>query len=219
MTLDLTQLQNSLRNALGTPVNHPKYDTTALDLLLNRAYWALLDSIEFREKEVTGTFSTVASERFYDLPTSFDYLRHLSVTDPNSNGHIQLEQMTPAEYENNYNEDSSYEGIPTNYIREGCGIRLYPTPDQVYTVTIKYAITLADLSTSNTNPGIPQVWHEIILYGAAWRGFLELGDIPRYQQYFGLCEAMMIKVKPTKHKEEEDNRFAAVNAMRPEYRV
>ncbi len=219
MSLDLTQLRDTLRTTLGVPTNHPKFDTTALDLLLNRSYWALLSSLEFREKEATGTFPTVASERYYDLPTSFDYLRHLSILDPNTGGHIQLIQMSPAEYENNYNETSSYEGIPTNYVREGCGIRLYPTPDQAYTVTIKYAITLADLSASNTDPGIPQEWHEIIGYGAAYRGLLMLGDFPRYQQYYALYNAEVLKLKPTKFKEEEDNRFASVTVYRPEYRV
>lgn len=214
--LDLTELENSLRNILGVPVTHPKFSTTALDLYLNRSLWDIMDKVEFREREASGTFPTIASTRYYDLPVSFDYLQHLSIVDEVGQ-HIQLIKMTPEEYEDNYNESSSYETFPTHYVREGCGVKLYPTPDQAYTVVIKFTVNLADLSVTNTNPGIPQVWHEIILFGAAWRAFLELGDFPRYQQYMALTTAKMAEIKPVEHKEEEDNRFAGVQAMRPTY--
>lgn len=216
MTLDLTQLEDGLRNILGVPVTHPKFSTTNLDLYLNRSFWEILDKVEFREKEASGTFPTVASERYYDLPVSFDYLQHLSIVDLVGQ-HTQLIKMTPEEYESSYSEDSANETFPTHYIREGCGIKLWPTPDQVYTIVIKFTINLADLSVTNTNPGVPQVWHEVILFGAAWRAFLELGDFPRYQQYIALHTAKMAEIKPVEYKEEEDNRFAGVQAMRPSY--
>lgn len=218
MTLILTQLESELRDHLGVATNDPQFGTDALDLLLNRAYWDMLDKFKFREKEASGLFYTVAGTRYYDVPVSFDYLTGLFIVDSSGN-HIQLDRASIPELEGVYNESTSSQGFPTKYTREGCGIKLLPTPDAIYTGVIKFMLNLADLSTSNVTPSIPHIWHECIVYGAAYRGFLKLGDFPRYQQYISLYNAKVVEIEPVESKEEEDSTFGGAECVRPSYNL
>jgi hypothetical protein len=151
-------------------------------LLLNRAYWELLDRYKFREKELTATFPLVAGESFYQVPQPFEAIQLLSIEDVNTFQHTTLDRMTQYQYENLLNTDTSAVDKPTRYLRENKGIRIWKTPDQIYTLTIKYWTVLDDLATGALIlPAPPQVWHEVILQGGITRGFRRLGDYSRAQ--------------------------------------
>lgn len=179
MSIDVPTLIGELRANLGGLDSTDLSDNDAL-LLLNREYWALIDRFKFREKEVTASFPTVSHIRLYQVPSPFEALRQLSIEDINTFAHTTLERMTEYDYENNYVNDSVNEAKPTHYVRTGAGIYLWPTPDLAYTIVFKYWTTLNDLdSVNNTTPAMPQVWHEIILLGGTWRGFIRFGDYAR----------------------------------------
>lgn len=208
MSIDVPTLRDELRDHLGQDEFDLPDDKA--DLLLNRSYWELIDKFAFREKEVTATFQTVAGTRNYDMPSPFEALRQLSVLDPVSQQHRVLKKMTVLEYENSYNESDDFQDIPARYVREKCFARLYPTPDDTYTITLKYWTTLADLSDSN-DPEIPQSWHEIILYGAIYRGFLRIGDLNRANQFKAHQNALINSSIPVEAKEEFDTHTAGLD--------
>lgn len=217
MTIALETLRDELREHLG--VDDVELDNDAADLLLNRAYWELLDKFPFREKEVSATFATVDGTILYSMPSPFEALRQLSIENPDTFEHTYLRKWSIREYEENYNSHEDARGYPTNYVREGCAVRLWPTPDDAYTITIKYLTVLADLSDDNDSPGIPQQWHEIILYGALWRGYVRFGDYVRSKATQGMWANMIAGIKPTEAKEEVDTHYSGLQAILPEYEL
>ena len=192
-------------------------DNDAL-VLLNRSYTEIQDKYPFREKEVTATFPTVEAQRLYGVPAPFEALRQISILNPDTDIHEVLEKMSILDYENNYSEVSTDEAMPTGYVREGCNIRLYPTPDDIYTLTLKYWSPLTDLSLVQS-PSVPAVWHEIILFGAVYRGFFRRSDYVRGNQAKMQQKTMIDSIIPIEAKEEIDTPMAALNAMRPTYDV
>ncbi len=187
-------------------------------LLLNRAYWELLDKFPFREKEVIATFVTVAGQRNYIAPSPFDALRSLSIQDPTSLKWTPLTKDGLYNFEVDKNDSESARAVPVKYLREGNKIRLDPIPDQEYTLTIKYWSTLDDLETNPTsNPTIPRSWHEIILYGAVWRGFLRLRDYASSREYKIQAVALVDSLPPIESKEEEDSHTIGVEVLGREY--
>lgn len=70
---------------------------------------------------------------------------------------------------------ASSENKPTEWIRNGTYIYLYPTPDATYTLRVYYRKIPDDLSGSSVTL-IGQEWDEIILLGAKIKGMTWLGD-------------------------------------------
>lgn len=217
MTIALDTLRSELREHLG--VDEVELDDDACDLLLNRAYWELLDKFPFREKEVSATFETAAGTILYSMPSPFEAMRQLSIVNPDTSEHTYLRKFDIRDYEENFVDTVDNRGYPTNYVREGCAVRLWPTPDATYTVVLKYWTVLEDMSDTNDSPGIPQNWHEMILYGALWRGYFRFGDHLRGKSTQQMWGAMLAGTKPVESKEEIDTHYAALQAMRPEYNV
>ncbi len=212
--LDIQQLRDGLRKPLGVDIDDlPDVDA---DLLLNTSYWELIDKFNFREKEVTATFPTEIGVIRYNMPEPFEALRQLSILNPDSRKHTTLERMTKYEYENFYVEGEDQYGYPEKYLREGCFARLWPTPDKVYTMTIKYWTTLADLANGQ-DPQIPQAWHEIIKYGAVWRGYIDLGDFARANQMKTHQISLIDSMAPVEAKEEFDTHTGGVEVIRAPY--
>lgn|SRR5207302_5728101 len=216
MTLVLADLETELEEHLGldsTDIGQAPWTIDRIDLLLNRSFWEIQYKFPFREKELTATFATVAGTRLYSLPVPFESLRQLSIEDLNDFSHSVLQRTTIYDYESRYinNPSGTEQDKPQFYTREGTGIRLLPTPDKVYTLTIKYQTTLADLSTQNNIPVIPQIWHEVILYGALWRGFLRLGDYARAQQSRAHQRELMAEIQPVESKEETDTHLGGLD--------
>jgi hypothetical protein len=150
--------------------------TTNLDLLINQSWWEIMDKFNFHSKESSTTFATVASTRDYNLATKilasasvvFDALRYVSILNPDTDAHSRLNEISKDWYESNYSEDTTLIDIPTAFLRDGGIIRLHPTPDDAYTLTVYYLTVLADVPSGG--PDVPQSWHEIVKYGAVWRG-------------------------------------------------
>lgn len=179
MSINVNLLLSELRDHLGGLDTDDLDDDAAL-LLLNRAYWELLDRYKFREKELTASFPIIAGTAFYQVPQVLEAIQLLSIEDINTLQHTTLDRMTQYQYENLVRNDPADVDKPTRYLRENNGFRLWKTPDQNYNLVIKYWATLDDLVKGDTVlPGPPQVWHEVILQGAVARGFRKLGDYTR----------------------------------------
>lgn len=203
MTLDIIQLRADLRDHTGTD----EFDmpTAKADLYLNRSYWEILDKFHFREKEVTATWDTVAGTRLYNMPSPFEALRKLSIKDPATGEHKVLDRTTIDVYERTFDADSDAQGFPVAYVREGCAVRLLPTPDDAYEITQKYWTVLSDLSDSNSVPPIPQSWHEIIMFGGVWRAFLGNRDFVSANATKAHQISLINSSVPVEAKEEYDS--------------
>ena len=216
MSIDTIALESELRVHLGDLGSSELTPNDAL-LLLNRSYWELLDKFPFREKEETATFETVIGQRNYAVPSPFEALQMLSILDLTSGGYAPLERAGNWEYESIRETTDDNRGKPTKYYREEAKIRLHPIPDDIYTLTIKYWTTLADLNLSGSNLLIPRGWHEMVLYGGVWRGFLRLRDYEAAQTFKNHQIALINSSVPVEAKEERDSHAAGLEVLGRDY--
>lgn len=219
MTVDITNMRKRVRKAIGLEDDDPDLINDDIDNALNEAYWEIQNKFPFREKEKTVTFETIAGTRSYDMPKPYDALQSLAIKDIYGNNFTKLQRMTTDEYENRYDEDTDSQGLPTHYTRENCFVRLWPTPDQAYTLSMKRLITLEDLSNLVTEPEIPREWWEIIRFGGIWRLFIDFGDYSRASQIKTHQISLINSMVPVQAKEERDSREAGVEVWKPEYRL
>lgn len=213
MAIDLTVLRTELRVHLGLETDDTgELSNNDADLLLNRAFWELMNKFNFREEEKSSTFPTISGTEFYSLPTLFESVRNISLQDPdNSETWVPLDRITIDEYSKNLDDASDAESKPTRYFREDNGIRLSPIPDKAtYVIKLKHRVTLADLSGSNTTVVIPEVWHELILFGGIWRALLRLKDYEASREIKNQQIALINSTVEVEAKEEIDSPLAGV---------
>lgn len=214
MTLSLVRMRQLVRKPVGMDTDDPDLTDADIDEYLNRSFWEIQDKFPFREKEKTGTFVTQVGIRNYEMPKPFDSLISLAIVDATTTQHHPLTYASPREYELIYNESDNSEGKPRKYVREDCFARLWPTPDQAYTVVIRRRVILADISESNDTFSIPQVWYEIIVYGAVWRIFIDLGDFQRASAMKAHQVSLVNTIQPTEIKELGDTSTAGLEVIR-----
>lgn len=216
--IDLIRMRRRVRKPLGML---DEDDTDLLnddiDEYLNMAYWEVQDKFPFREKERTGTFSTQAGIRNYEMPRPFEAVQSIAVLDPVTKKHVPLDLITASVYEGEYDENTSAQGIPQQYLREDCFARFIPTPDKAYTIILRRLITLLDLSEANPTIPIPQVWNEILIYGAVWRAFIDFGDLARANAMKAHQVSLINTIVPTEQKELGDTSRAGLEVIRGEY--
>jgi len=214
MTINLDTLRTKMRTHTGE--DEFDIDDPGVDLLLNQSYWELMDKFEFREKERIAESNFVIDQRLYTAPSPFEALQHIAVVEDatagtNTGEHHKLRRMDLKWYEDNYNEGQGRTGLPTHYARRDNGFFVWRTPDLAYGMIIYYWTTLADLVADIDVPDLPQVWHEIIMYGGVWRRFLELGDMVRHREMRNAQIGLINSTQPVESKEEGDSRFSGVD--------
>jgi hypothetical protein len=211
LTLNITQLRADLLKHCGVLTTDPGFNNDGCDLLLNRSLWALMNMFPFRQTEDTKLFDTTIGEPRYTLPTLFEAVRQISIEDDISFEHSILDPMTILEYEAQFIDTIASRAKPTHYIRYGTTLRLFPTPDAVYSIVIKHVITLADLDDDNTGFPIPKNWYEIVLYGGIYRGYFLIKN-PAMAKDFEDQQAIWINAAlPVESKEEIDRHKAGVS--------
>lgn len=221
MSFSVAQCINQLRSITGQDVlTLPDTDTVdnigALTFI-NRAFWDIVNKDMFKEVDLTAPFGTVAGTTTYPTPAVFDAVQHISILDPTSNQYVTLDPMDIRVYRDKQDLNVSEFTQPTNYVRYGSNIILWPTPDKVYTIQVDYIQTLIDLVAGGQFP-IPREWDEIILYGAAWRVFSDVnGDMTRSQFYINLQTRQFNNTVPVQVKEEKDWSKGGVNVLGREY--
>jgi hypothetical protein len=214
MGMTLQGLRDSTRKALG--VDSTDLVDADVDLYLNRSYWEVMDKFPFREKERAGVFPTVAGVRNYKIPTPVEAVYEVSVVDPITLRHIPLDQMMARETEFHYNENTSKQGRPIKYLLENCYIRFWPTPDKVYNIYLRKKTILQDIQ--NTGIEIPQVWNDIVIYGAGWRASIDYRDWTLVNNLKGLQRELMASTEPRPIKElASDMQHAGVVVTRRDY--
>lgn len=215
--INIANMRKGIRKATGIEEGDPDLTDIEIDLYLNRSLWEIDNKFPFKEKEKTVTFETVIGERNYDVPTPVDAVKTLAIADLYSNETKTLRYMETFEYDNLYDTDTAQQGKPWGYTRENCFVRLWPTPDKVYTIILKRWIVLSDLDDTNNLPSIPIVWHEIIQFGGLYRCFIDLGDVSRANQIKNHQIALINSTVPTQAKEEGNDKYAGVEVLRSDY--
>jgi hypothetical protein len=192
MSLDLQAMRDGMRKPLG--VDESDLPNEDADLYLNRAYWEVMDKFPFREKERAGQFETTIGIRNYEIPKPVEAVRGFAVVRPSDFQHIPLDQMNARETEYHYQEGDTHFGLPRKYLLENCYVRLWPTPDLVYTIVIRKWTILA----------------EIVMFGGVWRAFFDYKDFTNCDHTRSIQRELISTTKPREQKEFVDLQHAGV---------
>lgn len=216
--LNIAQMRKGIRKASGVlDEDDPDLTNEEIDLYLNRALWEVDNKFPFKEKEKTVTFLTVVGVRNYDVPIPFDAVKSLAIRDRYTEEFHTLKYMETFEYENNYVDDVLARAKPQGYTRENCFVRLWPTPDYEYTISLKRLLLIDDISDANPSADIPRVWHEVLQFGALWRTFIDFGDVARANQIKNHQISLINSIVPTESKEEGRDKYAGMEVLRAGY--
>jgi hypothetical protein len=211
MSLTLALLREDLRDHLGT--DSTDLPDAAADRLLNRSWWPLAAQLRFNEKDAEHTFTTVSGTEAYAFPTDSDAIERVVIQDSGQSEWIPLTKID--DWTMLGKEDDDEDGLPMYYSRRGAEFIFFPIPDDEYDVRVKYQRTLVDIESSG--PGVPQEWHEVILWGAVSRGFFALGDWTRGKDAQAQ-QAMFIQSLSTQEERESfDRPTAGVRVLKRRY--
>jgi len=210
--IDVDTLIDELREHLGLSDQATELDDPTALLILNRSWWEFQNKTPLREKEKTVEFDISEVSDFYEVPQPIEAVRTLTIIDPDTLEQTQLIRMSQDFYNNMSSEDVGIRETPTHYLREKSGFKLYPFPDRTYTLKMFRYITLEDLIVGG-DIDVPQFWHDVILYGGVYRGFMRLNDLNRAEFFRNQQADIMNTSVPTEGEEEADSQLAGLRVV------
>ncbi len=217
MAFNISQMRSELRVHLGN-IDVGDLDNDAADLLINRSWWQVQNSLNFEELKASRVITTSIGVNSYPIVPAVDQesIRSLSYSDVNGQN-VPIFPQDLEEYVAAYSSDTNLRGAPEKYIREGDNIIIWPDPDDVYSITLYYLATLADWNDANPTISVPQSSHEIVLFGAVWRGWGRLGDINRMNSWQNTQVSLISGYVPSTAKDENAMQFARLVPYRSKY--
>lgn len=179
MSMTLTQLQTEVQghgfdqNVFGTRI--PVY--------LNDGLREMCRKVKFYSDEADSSFTTTAGTATRALPADFAQVR--SVRDTTNTR--ELTRITLRDID----ASPSSTGTPVAYALDGASIRLLPVPDGVVNLSIRYWKLPAAITADADIPGIPEDYHNELVYYALARCFESEDDVQMAQYYDGKWTAAL----------------------------
>lgn len=115
--------------------------------------------------EVRATTSTTDGDEYVELPDNFEDLYSLTININNNT--YPLLQRTFYEMDEQFIASNLYKGRPTDFSIFDEQIRLYPIPDDAYTLTLAYSKSLGDLSTATDSNEWTTTCKDLVRFHAA----------------------------------------------------
>lgn len=220
--LIVSSLRSELREHLGDQMQ--SLSTPVLDDLILRSYWELQNNYKWRATEgQSGDVTLPAGSEYLDYTVPYTAITGIFLYDTNVEKWNKLEWKSRDEFQiardgaeqmpKYYWQTGDPEGYVTDPATQGTLVtRVYfnPIADQDYTINIFFERQLTDLNDSYTMSPFPREAHEMILYGAVYRGFLRLRDFNSYERMKAAQENLLAKYVPEEAKVEKDRRTAKV---------
>lgn len=151
---------------------------TMIPTFIQLAESKIANSIKGRRSSTELDLSTVAAQDYVTLPTDYESLNSIRVSDTNA-----LLKLVPDDSFYKYKEAGEAVGVPNIYTIENDKIKLYPTPDAEYTIRIVYNQSLPTVTASNPNNWVLTKYPYIYLYGALIEASVYIID-PEQVQFF-----------------------------------
>ena len=127
---------------------------------------------DFRELEDSEAYTTVSGTSTLALPS--DYQRVYTLTVTNSNNTLTgLEQTSRSDIDTMPTDST---GKPEKYCIDGSNIKLWPTPDAAYTMTLRHYRDPATLTNASDTPEIPGKYHHLLVSYALWKCYEREND-------------------------------------------
>ena len=172
-----------------------------------------------------ATATTSAGSVRYALPA--DYLGHLNLF----LGTKKLIRIATNEFDSLHGIDKDIENTdgstaylhtigsleqdePDYYIDRGMEFDLYPIPDGIYTLTIRYYANPADWTLDTDYDYISTFHQEAVIFGAVLRGAIYLEDEAKIQKFSGLYKEEIT----TMQKNEKDRQAGDISHRMKSYK-
>ena len=166
---------------LSTVANYLNRDdlTTLIPTFITLTENRLNRELRVRANMVRATTTTTAGQAFYDLPTDLIELRNITY-DNNSQSHA-LRYLSPESVSREYGTVLS--GQPRAYTNLGNDLKLVPSPDAAYSISINYYSQLRSLSDSVTTNDVLTQYPSLYLFGACLEGAIYLNDTEQTNRF------------------------------------
>lgn len=163
---------------------------------LNEAQHAAIRRVPTRDNQSSGFWTLAAGNNQISLPTGFVRVDSIVRTDDHSPIHpVSAEwadTLTPAT------------GGPSLYWMEFAGIFVYPTPDQPYTLFMRYVRDPAEMVNDADVPTIPPAHQDILISYAAARAYRAEDDQERAGAFMGDFERGLVELAADRRHENGD---------------
>lgn len=169
--MNLSQIRTRLRRRIGNP-DTGDVSNTDLNEYINDSYRELAVNYSHHKVRKICTFPTVVGTADYGIPADAGAI--LGVRDTTNNVKLVKFGLRRGD-----TVTVTQNGRPQAYERIRGFVRLYPPPDGIYTIRLRYRENITDLSADGDEPLIPMTWHFGIVLHARWNYFDDKGDIPK----------------------------------------
>lgn len=153
--------------------------TTLIPTFITLTENRLNRELRVRANMVRATTTTTAGQAFYDLPSDLIELRNITY-DNNSQSHA-LRYLSPESVSREYGTVTS--GQPKAYTNLGNDLKLTPTPDAAYTISINYFSQLRSLSDSVATNDVLAEYPSLYLFGSCLEGAIYLNDTDQTNRF------------------------------------
>ena len=167
-------------------------------LWLNDAYFELLMAprFSFYELDLAATMVTIAAQASYSLPTDFWFV--LDLTDTTNSRKLLRSHWQEVD------RISSTTGQPSRYARFGATFQLDPTPDAIYTLTLRYRRRPPDLTTGGSHL-LGREWDEPLIVLATIKGYEALESSDKAATQRALLEPLLTMREDVPQMEDMDS--------------
>lgn len=150
---------------------------------LNDAQALACRRVEYYVDEAASDLSTVVGTSLYPLPANFAKVR--SVRDTGR------QQEMVAVGLRDIDRSIATSGSPEFYALDAANIHLYPTPDNIYPIEIRYWLEPADLVNDTDTTSIPAAYQRMLIYHAIGECYAADDDTATAQYWEGLFTNLM----------------------------
>lgn len=131
--------------------------------------------VDYYVDDAAYPFQTTSGTGTYAMPANLARARSLSDTDRR----IEMEYVSIRDID----KSSVTNGAPMFYTLNSSNLVLYPVPDNVYNLQLRYWSMPAVLSDDNDVPQLPSDWTHLLWVYAVWQCY-EAEDDPSMGQYW-----------------------------------
>lgn len=187
----------SFRTALRARVGNPTVAETPnseLDERINESVKDITEKYGFHKGRKVVTFPTVIGQSRYTMPDDCVVVMKLRI--PAENVALRKRDETWAS-----DNETLENGMPLNYLRERDWVQLFPPPDDIYTLELKYKASAAAMTLDADEPVFPSTWDQGVLYLARWKYWDVRGDLEKASFAYNAWK-LWVKDKPSEIAEE-----------------
>jgi hypothetical protein len=169
---------------LGHGFGPVQFPVARLNQFLNEGYGIVNRRVGFYAAESTQSLRTAAGTATYPWPPDLVRLRSLKDSDRNL-------LLQPVLVDDLDRSNPTTQGAPYCYALQGPNVRLYPTPDAAYNLSVRYWRSPPQLVADSDVPWFPPDWHSLLVFYALKRCYAGDDDMPQAQYWTGEFNNML----------------------------